>query len=183
MKAGLRYIEGLITEVELKDIQKDLNQRNIEFRYFNETGEIKACFDFDSPLNLFVSREIIMSGAGYDLMKAAALRILRIISEKTFYKIGPGTVEEKPSKLNIEGVLADGGTLNLTLEGHLSDEVQNNAINKAFELFKTEDAPKKVCGDRVHQEIMLGSYNESTNEWEVESRSEFVQKQIKKQNK
>lgn len=183
MKAKLDYIEGLITKEELKKIERKLAKGGIDFRFYNQVGRLKASFDFGSPLSLFISREIIASGIGYDLMKLAAFRILQIISNKTFLSVSSNGIKEKPSKLNLSAKLADGGEIRLTIEGDLDKETQNNAINQAFELLKTQNSPTIIYGNTEQKEEMLGFYNKDAEQWEIESMSEFVKKKIAEQNK
>jgi len=183
MKVKLNYLNGLITESELKDIQKELSEVNIDFRFFDDTGKLKACFDFESPLSLFISREIIASGIGYDLVKLAAFRILQIISNKTFLLGRSSGIEEKPSKLNLNAKLADGGEISLTIEGNLDKEAQNNAIDKAFRLLENQTSPTIFYKGGERKDTMIGFYDKKTNQYEVESMSEFVEKKIEEQNK
>lgn len=183
MKAKLNYIEGLITKEELNEIERKLAKEGIDFRFYDQTGILKASFDFGSPLSLFISREIIASGIGYDLMKLAAFSILQIISNKTFLSGRSSGIEEKPSKLNLNAKLADGGEISLTIEGNLDKETQNNAINQAFELLKTQSSPTIFYGNIEQKEKMLGFYNKETDQWETESMSEFVKKKVAEQNK
>lgn len=187
MNIILNYYSFILDEECIQEVSNKFKNISVKFQTNDNANRPQAGLDEIISQSLIVLSPAIINNftnglitnAVYDSIKNSILLLLNKVKGKKYSKVhARGKVEHKDADMGIS-FKKDGDSFYLNLPVDLPLDLQEKCIDKAFE---TMSAPEKNSNDKLlfDSDTMIGTFNPQSQEWEICSIQEIINK-IRKQ--
>lgn len=179
-KVLFRYLGGL-DEKDLKFIEEQFNNLNVDFKPVSYNGQItnslsdfslEAFFVLASPF-LGQTLQHLGKNVVWETLKTIFIYTKNKFKNKEYSQITQDEVIKKPIKFGINAVLDNNTTYNFELSGELSDELFDKSLDKMLGFLKEQTLNEK------YEHTSYVRFSSKNEEWEVESLQEYILKRRK----
>jgi len=169
----LSYLRGLIDSEELRDIEENLKQSQIELSSFDKSGLAQNAFEeYLNVIYIAISTPLIsniltgvVSSIVWDSIKVTVKKVWVKVRNKEYTKLTAGSQEKKKITFGLEIKLDKNTSFNFRLDGDLSEELIEKSLDKAFNYLKEQQLNENY----KHSYFMtFNSTNENWNKLDVE---------------
>ena len=171
----LRYLGGL-DENDLKFIEEQFSNLDVDFKHISHNGQITNSFDnfsleaFYSLSSPFLRETIQHIGKNvvWETLKAIFIYTKNKFKDKEYSQITKDNIVKKPIKFGFNAVLDENTTYNFELSGELSDELIDKSLDKMLDFLKEQSLNEK------YEHTSYVRFSSKNEEWEAESLQEYI---------
>ena len=165
---------GELNDIELGNIEKILENENLEFGYFNDSGFIKnsldeftldTFFQISYPIVVVLTQNITGS-ALWEVIKESIIFAFKKIKVKKLTRIQGDKIEQKNIKFGVKLRVDKTTELEFELNGNLNDEMINNSLDKILDVIKN---------NKSNDGFRLPKYYEFENDWEMKDFQKYLE--------
>lgn len=142
----LTYLSGLLDDGIIIDVEEKLKQSKLELSRFDTNGlPQNALEDYSNIISISISNPIILgvlsgvlSNVVWESVKYVTNKIWINVSKKQYAKFTSTSLEKKNVTFGVEIKLDQNTSFNFRLDGHLSEEVISESLDKAISFLKEQ---------------------------------------------
>lgn len=182
----LEYLGGLLDYNEIIDIEKKLEQSQLQLSRYDKSGFPQAALeDYLNVVFIAIQAPLIsniLNGAAssfvWESIKYSVKKIWIKVHQKKYTKLSTGTQEKKNITFGLEVKLNENTGFNFRLDGDLSEEIIEKSLDKVIDCLNQQ----KINESYKHPYFM--TYNTTLDNWEkLDVELELKKQILKKKNK
>jgi len=142
----LSYYENVFTTNELSHFKSEIEKLDLEFSYYNQSGDVNAYLD-DYSLDVFfilsqlTLNEILngtLSNLTWETLKFVVLKGWKKAKDKILTKATPRKATQKRIRFGLKVHFDKNTSFNMHLNGDLNEETILKALDKTFDFIKSQ---------------------------------------------